>query len=75
MEGGLSDRALKVLRAALHEKVGMNLDEMPNPKLVAAHISVAELASQPNCGRTTLAEIHNWMVSQGYNLRRLSARH
>ena len=35
MEGGLSDRALKVLRAALHEKVGMALDELPDPALVA----------------------------------------
>ena len=33
MEGGLSDRALKVLRAALHEKVGMALDELPDPAL------------------------------------------
>ena len=35
MEGGLSDRALKLLRAALNEKPGMVLDEMPDPALVA----------------------------------------
>jgi hypothetical protein len=35
MEGGLSDRALKVVRAVLHEKVGMSLNEMPDPALIA----------------------------------------
>jgi hypothetical protein len=44
MEAGLSDRALKVLRAALHEKTGMDLAEMPDPALVADQISLFELA-------------------------------
>jgi hypothetical protein len=46
MEDGLSDRALKVLRAALHEKAGMNLAEMPDPALVADQLSL----TAPACG-------------------------
>ena len=55
MEGGLSDRALKVLRAALHEKVGMALDELPDPALVADQISLTELACLRSCGYVTVA--------------------
>ena len=51
MEGGLSDRALKMLRTVLHEKVGMDLDEVPDPALVANQISLAELAClRGGCG-------------------------
>ena len=40
MEGGLSDRALKVLRTELHEKVGMNPNRVPDPALVADQLSL-----------------------------------
>ncbi len=53
MEGGLSDRALKVLRTVLHEKVGMDLDEVPDPALVADQLSRAELACLRGCGMVT----------------------
>jgi hypothetical protein len=69
MEGGLSDRALKVLRAMLHEKVGMDLDEMPDPALVADQISLVELACLRNCGGVTVAEIRDWVRRLGYELR------
>ena len=55
MEGGLSDRALKVFRAALHEKAGMNFGEMPDPALVADQLSLTKLACVRNCGPTTVA--------------------
>jgi hypothetical protein len=69
MEGGLSDRALKVLRAALHEKVGVPLDELPDPAVVADHISLTELACLRSCGYVTVAEIRNWIQRHGYELR------
>ena len=69
MEGGLSDRALKVLRAALHEKVGMALDELPDPALVADQISLTELACLRSCAYVTVAEIRNWIQRHGYELR------
>ena len=65
MESGLSTRALGVLRAALHEKAGIDLAEMPDPALVADRVSLAELACQPNCGGVTLAEIRKWIRSNG----------
>ena len=72
MEAGLSDRALKVLRAPLHAKAGMDLAEMPDPALVADLLSLKELACLRNCGQTTLAEIRNWVRSLGYELRSLN---
>jgi len=68
MEAGLSDRALKVLRAALHDKIGMDLAEMPDPALVADQLSLTELARVRNCGPTTVAEIRDWVRSLGYEL-------
>ena len=69
MEGGLSDRALKVLRAILHEKNGRDLAEMPDPALVADQISLMELACLRSCGNVTVAEIRNWIQRHGYELR------
>jgi hypothetical protein len=43
MEAGLSDRALKVIRAALHEKTGMDLAEMPGPALVRTRYRLLNL--------------------------------
>ena len=54
MEGGLSDRALKVLRAVLHEKANVDLAEMPDPALVADQISLFELTCERACGPVTL---------------------
>jgi len=68
MEGGLSDRALRVLRAVLNEKAGRDLNEIPDPALVADRVSLTELARQPNCGRVTITEIQNWARSLGYEL-------
>jgi hypothetical protein len=70
MEAGLSDRALKVLRAALHEKAGMDLAELPDPALVADQISLVELACERACGPVTLAEIRNWVRNHGYEFWR-----
>jgi len=70
MEAGLSDRALKVLRAALREKAGMDLAEMPDPALVADQISLVDLACERACGPVTLAEIGNWLRSHGRELGR-----
>jgi hypothetical protein len=66
MEGGLSDRALRVLRELLHEKIGSDLGEMPDPALVADHVSHADLARRRNCGPVTLAEIRRWLQSNGW---------
>jgi hypothetical protein len=71
MEGGLSDRALKVLRTVLHEKVGMDLDSVLDPALVADQLSLTELACVRSCGPTTVAEIRDWVRSLGYELRSL----
>jgi hypothetical protein len=54
MEGGLSDRALKVLRTVLHEKVGMDLDSVLDPALVADQLSLTELACVRSCSLTVL---------------------
>jgi hypothetical protein len=70
MEGGLSARALRALRAVLHEKAGTDLAEMPDPALVTNHFSLVELACQPNCGRITLVEIQNWAQSLGHELKK-----
>ena len=64
MEGGLSDRALKVLRGILN----MDLAEMPDPAVVTGRISLFELACERACGPVTLAEIRNWVRSHGYEL-------
>jgi hypothetical protein len=64
MEGGLSDRALKVLRAVLH----LDFSEMPDPAVVACRISLFELACERACGPATLAEIRNWLRSHGHEL-------
>jgi hypothetical protein len=69
MEGGLSDRALTVLRALLHEKANIDLDELPDPAIVSERISLFELACERACGPVMLAEIRNWMQSHGYKLR------
>ena len=69
MEAGLSDRAVKVLRAVLHEKAGMDLAEMPDPALAADQLSLTELACVPNCGPITVAEIRDWVRSLGNELR------
>ena len=74
MEGGLSDRALKMLRTVLHEKVGMDLDEVPGPALVANQISLAELACLRGCGTVTVAEIRKWVRGLGYELQRFASR-
>ncbi len=74
MEGGLSDRALKMLRTLLHEKVGMDLDEVPDPALVANQISLAELACLRGCGTVTVAEIRKWVRGLGYELQRFASR-
>jgi hypothetical protein len=63
MEGGLSDKALKVLRAVLQ----MNLSEMPDPAVVADRISLFELACERACGPATLAEIRNWCEATATN--------
>ena len=69
MEGGLSDRALRILRAILHNKANTDLAAMPDPALVADQISVVDLASERACGPVTLSEIRNWMQSHGHELR------
>jgi hypothetical protein len=74
MEGGLSDRALKVLRAVLHEKANVDLAEMPDPALVADQISLFELTCERACGPVTLAEIRNWIQQHGYELRGVCCR-
>ena len=38
MEGGLSDRALRILRAVLHKKAYTDLAAMPDPALLADQI-------------------------------------
>jgi hypothetical protein len=65
MEGGLSERALKVLRVVLHLDVG----EMPDPAVIAKKISLAELAREPACGPVTLAEIQNWVRRCGDEIK------
>ena len=70
MEGGLSDRALKVLRAVLHKKANADLAEMPDPAFVADQISLVELACVRTCGPAMVAEIWNWMRSHGFELGR-----
>jgi hypothetical protein len=47
MEAGLSDRAVRVLRA-VHEKACMDLAEMPDPALVADQLSLRELLRSDN---------------------------
>jgi hypothetical protein len=74
MEGGLSDRALKILRTVLHEKVGMDLDEVPDPALVADQISLEELACLQGCGTITVAEVRKWVRGLGYELQRFASR-
>ena len=74
MEGGLSDRALKVLRAVLHEKANVDLAEMPDPALVADQISLFELTCERACGPVTLAEIRNWIQQHGYELKGVCCR-
>jgi hypothetical protein len=74
MEGGLSDRALKMLRTVLHEKVGMDLDEVPDPAMVADQISLAELARLRGCGTVTVAEVRKWVRGLGYELQRFASR-
>jgi hypothetical protein len=69
MEAGLSDRALMVLRAMLHEKANIDLAEIPDPAIVVQRISLFELACERACGPVTLAEIRHWMQSHGYELR------
>jgi hypothetical protein len=49
--------ALKVFRAALYEKAGMNFAEMPDPALVADQLSLTKLARVRNCGPTTVASL------------------
>jgi hypothetical protein len=68
MEAGLSDRAVRVLRA-VHEKACIDLAEMPDPALVADQLSLRELACVRNCGPITVAEIRDWVRSLGYELR------
>ena len=74
MKGGLSDGALKILRTVLHEKVGMDLDEVPDPALVANQISLAELACLRGCGTVTVAEVRKWVRNLGYELQRFASR-
>jgi hypothetical protein len=74
MEGGLSDRALKMLRTILHEKAGMDLDEVPDPAMVADQISLAELACLRGCGTGTVAEVRKWVLGLGYELQRFTSR-
>ena len=69
MEGGLSNRALRVLRAVLHKKANMDLAAMPDPALVADQISLFDLACERACGPATLSEIRNWMQSHARELR------
>ena len=69
MEGGLSDRALRILRAILHNKANTDLAAMPDPALVAEQISLVDLACERACGPVTLSEIRNWMQSHGHELR------
>ena len=61
-----------MLRAALHEKAGMNLAEMPDPALVADQLSLTELACVRNCGPTTVAEIRDWVRRSGMNCASLN---
>jgi hypothetical protein len=68
MEGGLSDRALTVLRAILHQKANVDLAEIPDPAIVVERISLLELACERTCGPVILLEIRNWMRSHGYEL-------
>jgi hypothetical protein len=68
MEGGLSDRALRVLRCMLHSDLG----EMPDPAVVAKHVSLIELGCEPTCGPVTLAEIRNWVRRYGYEIEQRS---
>ena len=68
-ERQLSVRALRALRVILYEKIGMSWEEMPDPALVAEHVSLVELASQRNCGKRTLLEIRNWVQAHGYEVR------
>jgi hypothetical protein len=60
MEGGLSVRVLKALREVLHGKISTSLDEMPDTALVAAHISLIDLARLPNCGKGSVEEVRRW---------------
>ena len=55
MEGGLSNRALRVLRAVLHKKANMDLAAMLDPALVAEQISLVDLACERACGPVTLS--------------------
>jgi hypothetical protein len=68
MEGGLSDRALRVLRRMLHADLG----EMPDPAVIAKQVSLIELACEPACGPVTLAEIRNWVRRGGYEIEQRS---
>jgi hypothetical protein len=67
MKGGLSDKALKVLRAVLQ----MDFSEMSDPALIANRISLFELACERACGPVTLGGIRNWVRTHGYEFRRL----
>jgi hypothetical protein len=39
---------------------------MPDPALVAAHISIMDIARLPNCGKRTIEEVRRWVESYGY---------